>query len=378
MVGGDTTPILLASSSNWRLDIKAGRNANSPGSIRFRLGDEPDSIDVLARKIQLHSLDSHHFAVAWNHKGTNPGSGTLKLFYDSRKVASLSIPHSKIAKTSPKPFQIGEASNSKRVALDELRFSKGALHVQGLLTGHIKPGTLYQTKFKKTGPTATKNGETLGEMTLFGNKGMVLKGLAGRQKLIVNQTSGRADIFTTKPISVAEITKKSYRFAWKIGATGIPSSPKINKPTHGHHLTLRDGQGLISQLGDGTLGSYVDFKGVSLQFINNTFKLLADTGSADQASILLTSGIYSATSKNFHSGFTATLEVDGNGWNLKIDQLDFDNGKQPAWKGSWSEKDLSPADLFTGNMHLGAGCTAAKDQAKISLHTLSAELVQIR
>ena len=378
MIGGDTSPIQIANASNWQLDIKAGEDANSPGSMRIRLGDDTDPIDVLAREIELHSPDPHHFAVVWNHKGTEPNSGMLKLFFDAKEVAAQSIPHTQIPTLSPTSFQIGEASNSKRVALDEVRFSKVALPVQDFLTGPIDPVILFQTGFEKPGKTATRNGNTLGEMILFGAKGMTLEGLEGRQRLIVKENWGRADVFTTESINMEEIGKRSYRFTWVAGSTGSKDSPSVNKTTRGQHLTLRHGKGLLTQLGDGTARTYVDFKGISLQFINSKFQLVADTANDDGASIVLASGTFVSSNKSFHNGFTATLGVDGVGWILKIDGIEFEEGKSPKWEGSWKDKGLSPVDLFTSKMHLGAGCTSAKDHSKISLLGLSAELVPIR
>lgn len=378
MIGGDTAPIRIASASNWQLDIKAGENAKSPGSMRLRLGDEPDPIDVLAREIELHSPEPHHFAVVWRHEGTEPGSGMLKLYYDSMEVASQSIPHSKIPASTPTSFQIGDESNPERVALDEVRFSKTAIDVSDFLTGPVEPVAIFQTKFEKAGETINQNGDTLGVMTLFGEKGMTLEALEGRQRFIVKEDWGRADIFSTEPIDMKEIGRKSYLIKWSIGPIGSRDSPSKNQFTRGQHLTLRDGKGLIKQLGDGTPRTFVDFRGISLQFKEEEFKLVADTGNEDGAAVVLTGGTFLATNESFHDGFTAILGVDGAGWTLKIDGIDFRNGKKPAREGTWSEKKLSAGNLFTADMHIGGGCSAAKNHSKFSLKSLSAEIAPIR
>ncbi len=378
MIGGDTSPIRIATASNWQLDIKAGENADSSGSMRMRLGDDPAPIDVLAREIELHSPDPHHFAVVWAHEGPEPGSGMLRLFFDTKEVAAQSIPHRQVPTPSPTPFHIGEASNSKRVALDEVRLSRDSLNVQDFLTGPIDPVILFKTAFEKPGATATKDGGTLGGMTLFGKKGMTLEGLEGRLRLIVKENWGRADVFTTDSINMGGVGKGSYRIVWEAGSTGSKGSPSANKPTRGQHLTLREGKGMVRQLGDDTARTYVDFKGVSLQFIEERFQLVADTGNSDGASVILTSGTFSANHKSFHNGFTATLGIDGIGWILEIDGIKFVEGKSPEWQGTWKDKRISPVDLFTSEMHVGAGCSSARDQSKISLLGLSAEIVPIR
>ncbi|MFT5471273.1 MAG: diadenosine tetraphosphatase ApaH/serine/threonine PP2A family protein phosphatase, partial [Verrucomicrobiales bacterium] len=135
MNGGEQKPVTIAESGNWRVDVRAGADSESPGSMRFRLSGEGEPIDVMTTEIELYSPAPHHFAVVWNHADAGPEMGAPQLFYDGENVANGPIPHSRIGAPETKPFQLGSTSNPQRVALDEVRFSRVALSSARFLAG---------------------------------------------------------------------------------------------------------------------------------------------------------------------------------------------------------------------------------------------------
>lgn len=117
----------------WHIDIRPN------GQMCFFYDNGPQIIQALSEKLPITDLKSHHFAAVWNHDAS-AGAGEMRLYLDGMKVKTAKVPHIKIPPTQANPFRIGAPKNPLKVALDEVRFSRGALRVSELLLP--KPASL--------------------------------------------------------------------------------------------------------------------------------------------------------------------------------------------------------------------------------------------
>ena len=115
-------------SPGWRLDLSAARSSTSLGSIRLQFKGIGEPIAIQSNEIEFGDPVAHHFAVVWDHDLTGD-VGSAQIFFDGTMVAEGKIPHSEISAIQP-PFRLGDSSNPDRVAIDEIRFTTGALAPQ--------------------------------------------------------------------------------------------------------------------------------------------------------------------------------------------------------------------------------------------------------
>lgn len=110
----------------WHIDIRPN------GQMCFFYDNGPQIIHALSEKLPITDLKPHHFAAVWNHDAS-AGAGEMQLYLDGVKVKTAKVPHIKIPPTQANPFRIGAPKNPSKVALDEVRFSRGALGVSEFL-----------------------------------------------------------------------------------------------------------------------------------------------------------------------------------------------------------------------------------------------------
>ncbi|MFT7302136.1 MAG: hypothetical protein ACI8UZ_000973, partial [Akkermansiaceae bacterium] len=118
--------------TGWHLDLRPPSGREKKGQMSFYYDSGGNQVFALAEAVIVADLKPHHFAVIWDHDVSREG-GEMRLYLDGAEVAMTPLRHSDISGKQINPFRIGAKGNPKRLALDELRFSRRALAPQEFL-----------------------------------------------------------------------------------------------------------------------------------------------------------------------------------------------------------------------------------------------------
>jgi len=110
----------------WHIDLRPPGGAVRSGQMSFFWDSGPEITQALSGDLKVTDLEPHHIAAVWQHDFSQ-GMGEMRLYVDGGKVASATVPHSQISGTQANPFRIGAVENPRRLAMDEVRFSRVAL-----------------------------------------------------------------------------------------------------------------------------------------------------------------------------------------------------------------------------------------------------------
>lgn len=110
----------------WHIDLRPPGGSFRKGQMSFFWDSGPDNTQALSGDLNVTDLEPHHIAAVWQHDFSKD-RGEMRLYVDGEQVASATVPHSQIPETQANPFRIGTVENPKRLAMDEVRFSRVAL-----------------------------------------------------------------------------------------------------------------------------------------------------------------------------------------------------------------------------------------------------------
>jgi len=120
-------------NQGWHLDLRPPARGKKEQQMAFFYDSGKTRTQALAEAVEVADLKPHHFAVVWKHDASSE-SGEMSLYLDGIQVATEALPHAGIFGEQVNPFRIGAKGNPRRLALDELKFTRKALEPHEFLT----------------------------------------------------------------------------------------------------------------------------------------------------------------------------------------------------------------------------------------------------
>jgi predicted phosphodiesterase len=117
----------------WHLDLRPPARGKKEQQMAFFYDSGKARTQALAEEVEVADLKPHHFAVVWKHDASSE-SGEMLLYLDGIQVATEALPRAGIFGKQVNPFRIGAKGNPRRLALDELKFTRKALEPHEFLT----------------------------------------------------------------------------------------------------------------------------------------------------------------------------------------------------------------------------------------------------
>ncbi len=112
--------------TGWHIDLRPPPRGQQEGQMSFYYDSGSTRVQALAGAVTVADHKPHHFAIVWNHEASRE-SGEMKLYLDGSEIAAAELPISEIAEEQANPFRIGATGNPRRLALDELKFTRRVL-----------------------------------------------------------------------------------------------------------------------------------------------------------------------------------------------------------------------------------------------------------